>query len=124
MAMRPGGDVVSTTVTAPVTSRAPASATKRRRPIRPARVVLYVFLTVVALGWLAPLLLAVYASLRPYAETAKYGYFSLPHHLSLHYYSVAWSSGDMPKYFRNTLIIALPSVFLVLFFASFVAFSL
>jgi multiple sugar transport system permease protein len=104
--------------------RRAAQRNRNRRPIRPARVVLYVFLTVVALGWLAPLLLAVYASLRPYAETAKYGYFSLPHHLSLHYYQLAWSSADMVKYFRNTMIIALPSVLLVLFFASFVAFAL
>jgi multiple sugar transport system permease protein len=97
---------------------------RNRKRIRPARVVLYVFLTVVALGWLLPLLLAVYASLRPYAETAKYGYFSLPHHLSFKYYQEAWSQGDLPKYFKNTLIIAVPSVLLILFFASFVAFAL
>jgi multiple sugar transport system permease protein len=96
---------------------------RNRRPIRPARIVLYVFLTVVALGWLAPLLLAVYASVRPYQETAKYGYFSWPHKLSLHYYSEAWGA-DLPRYFKNTLIIAIPSVILILFLASFVAFAL
>jgi multiple sugar transport system permease protein len=97
---------------------------RNRRHIRPARVLLYIFLTVVAFGWLLPLLLAVYASLRPYQETAKYGYFSWPRHLSFHYYAAAWSQGDLPKYFKNTLIIAVPSVLLVLFFASFVAFAL
>jgi multiple sugar transport system permease protein len=97
---------------------------RRRRPVRPARILLYTFLTVAALGWLAPLLLAVYASLRPYQETAKYGYFSLPHHLSLHYYSEAWSTGDMAKHFRDTLYIAVPGVLLTLFLASFVAFAL
>jgi multiple sugar transport system permease protein len=101
----------------------PAPA-RGRRPLRPARIVLYVFLTVVAVGWLAPLLFAVYASLRPYQETAKYGYLSLPHHLSFHYYSEAWTGSDMGKYFRNTLFIAVPAVFLTLFFASFVAFAL
>jgi multiple sugar transport system permease protein len=96
---------------------------RNRKPIRVARIVLYVFLTVVALGWLAPLLLAVYASVRPYQETAKYGYFSWPHKLSLHYYAEAWGA-DLPRYFKNTLIIALPSVVLILFLASFVAFAL
>jgi multiple sugar transport system permease protein len=100
------------------------AAPRRRKPIRPARVLLYVFLTVVALGWLAPLLLAVYASLRPYQETARYGYFSLPHNLSLHYYAAAWSQAELPKYFKNTLIIAVPAVLLTLFFASFVGFAL
>jgi multiple sugar transport system permease protein len=97
---------------------------RRKRPVRPLRVVLYVFLTVVALGWLAPLLLAVYASLRPYQETSKLGYFSLPRRLSLHYYAEAWHDGQLPKYFVNTLIIAVPSVILVLFLSSFLAFAI
>ncbi|HWB36248.1 MAG TPA: carbohydrate ABC transporter permease [Rugosimonospora sp.] len=97
---------------------------RNRRPVRPARIVLYVFLTVVALGWLAPLLLAVYASVRPYQETAKYGYFSLPHKITLHYYQAAWTGADMPKYFKNTLYITVPAVLVTLFLASFVAFAL
>jgi len=107
-----------------VVAVAPAPPPRHRRPVRPARVLLYAFLTVMAFGWLAPLLLAVYASLRPYQETAKYGYFSLPRQLSLHYYSQAWSGAEMPRYFKNTFIIAVPSVLLILFLASFVAFSL
>src|SRR5882757_3323590 len=97
---------------------------RRRKPLRPARVVLYVFLTAVALGWLAPLLLAVYASLRPYQETATFGYLSWPRHLSFDYYVKAWSGAEMGKYFRNTLYIAVPSVLAVLFLASFVGFAL
>ncbi len=115
--------------TATVTPRTVASGPRpvprrNRKHVRPARVLLYAFLTVVALGWLAPLLLAVYASLRPYQETAKYGYFSWPHKLSLHYYAAAWTGAEMPRYFKNTLYIAVPSVLLVLFFSSFVAFAL
>jgi multiple sugar transport system permease protein len=106
------------------TARSGAARRGARRAVRPARVLLYVFLTVMAVGWLVPLLFAVYASLRPYQETAKDGYFSLPHHLSLHYYAAAWSQAELPKYFRNTMIITLPALLLILFLASFVAFAL
>jgi multiple sugar transport system permease protein len=108
------------TVKAPPESTGPAA--RRRQPLRPARVLLHVFLGLMALGWLAPLLLAVYASLRPYHETAEFGYFSLPRSLSFHYYSVAWSSGELPKYFINTMMITIPSLVVTLFLASFVGF--
>jgi len=84
--------------------------------------VLHLFLTGVALTWLAPVLLAGYASLRPYAETARDGYFSWPHTLTLRYYRQAWDA-DLPRYFGNTLLIAVPAIVLILFFASFVAFA-
>jgi multiple sugar transport system permease protein len=84
--------------------------------------VLHTFLWLVAVGWLAPLLLAAYASLRPYAETAERGYFSLPRSLSLDYYAQAWRGGEIPRHFLNTVLIAVPAVLLILFFASFVAF--
>jgi multiple sugar transport system permease protein len=114
---------VSTTATR-TTVGAPSVPARHGRSLRPARLVLHVFLVIVALGWLLPLALAIYASLRPYDETARYGYFSLPHHLSLHYYLFAWAHADLPKYFLNTLIVAVPGVLVTLFLASFVAFSI
>jgi multiple sugar transport system permease protein len=86
--------------------------------------VLHVFLTIVALGWLAPLVLAVYASLRPYQETAEFGYISWPRRLTLDYYVQAWQDSGMLKYFINSLIVAIPAVIVTLFFASFVAFAI
>ncbi|GAA3368750.1 hypothetical protein GCM10017744_086020 [Streptomyces antimycoticus] len=86
------------------------------------RLGLHAFLMTVSLAFLAPLLLAIYASLRPYEETAKYGYFSLPRHLSFDYYAQAFNDSGMGKYFINSLIIAVPGVLLTLFLASFVAF--
>jgi multiple sugar transport system permease protein len=113
----------SSTAPAAATAHAEDRMTRRRGPFNPTRAALYVFLTVMALGWIAPLALAFYASLRPYADTAEFGYLSWPKHLSLHYYKQAWDA-DLLKYFVNSLIIAVPSVLLVLFFASFVGFAI
>ncbi|MGW2816640.1 carbohydrate ABC transporter permease [Streptomyces sp. NPDC001415] len=114
-----------TTHTAPApTTTAPATApATRRRRVRPGRLGVHAFLMAVSLAFLTPLLLAVYASLRPYDETSRYGYLSLPKHLSFAYYKQAFTDAGMTKYFVNTLIIAVPGVILVLFFASFVAFA-
>ncbi|MEV6162749.1 carbohydrate ABC transporter permease [Streptomyces sp. NPDC052052] len=95
-----------------------------RRRLRPGRLGLHAFLVAVSLGFLAPLLLAVYASLRPYEETSEYGYFSLPRHLSFDYYRQAFVDSGMTQYFVNTMIIAVPGVLVTLFLASFVAFAL
>ncbi|WP_238006086.1 carbohydrate ABC transporter permease [Dactylosporangium sp. AC04546] len=92
--------------------------------MRPARLLLHAFLVVVALGWLAPLALAVYASLRPYAETSRKGYFSWPDRLTLHYYAQVWEQAELPKYFFNSVAVAVPAVLLTLFLASFVAFGI
>lgn len=106
------------------TAPAPAAARpSAKRLLRPGRLGLHAFLMTVSLAFLAPLLLAVYASLRPYDETSEHGYFSLPKKLSLDYYQQAFSDSEMTKYFVNTLIIAVPGVLITLFLASFVAFA-
>ncbi|MGW2525420.1 carbohydrate ABC transporter permease, partial [Streptomyces sp. NPDC001617] len=38
---------------------------KKRTPVRPARILLHTFLVLTSLAWLAPLLWAVFAALRP-----------------------------------------------------------
>ncbi|MGP4001087.1 carbohydrate ABC transporter permease [Streptomyces sp. 8N706] len=103
-------------------SAAPVSVRPRRRT-HPRRLGTHAFLTAVSLGFLAPLLLAVYASLRPYEETAEHGYFSLPRRLSFDYYLQAFGEAGMGRYFANSLLIAVPGVLLTLFLASFVAFA-
>ncbi|MFC7107274.1 carbohydrate ABC transporter permease [Nonomuraea rubra] len=77
-----------------------------------------------ALGWLLPLVLAVYASLRPYEETARLGYVSLPEQLTLDYYTQAWTQAELPRYYLNTLIIVVPAVVVTLLLASFTAFAI
>ena len=85
---------------------------------------LHLFLLVTALVWLAPLLWAVYTSLRPYASTAVEGYVSIGGEYNLDNYTNAWTNAEMGKYFVNTLIITLPAVAFTLFLASMAAFAL
>ncbi|MGQ4334912.1 carbohydrate ABC transporter permease [Streptomyces hayashii] len=99
-----------------------ALVAKKRAPVRPARVLLHIFLVVTALAWLAPLLWAVFAALRPYAETSAKGYVSWPDKLSLDNFKNAFEQSDMLHYFGNTLIIAVPAVLFTLLLASMVAF--
>ena len=44
---------------------------RNKEPLRPSRVVLYVFLTLTALVWLVPIAGAVFASFRPFSETVR-----------------------------------------------------
>lgn len=110
----------SATTVPPALRPAPTTPAPTRRR---GRFGVHLFLFAVSFAFLAPLLLAVYASLRPYEETAKYGYFSLPRHLSFDYYQQAFADSGMGKYFLNSLLIAVPGVLLTLFLASFVAFT-
>lgn len=100
-----------------------AFASNERAPIRPARIVLYVFLTVTALIWLVPIVGAVYASFRPFSETVRDGYFALPDSLTLDNYRNAWEQGDILRKYWNTFLILVPALALTLFFSSMVAFA-
>ncbi|HEY7597574.1 MAG TPA: carbohydrate ABC transporter permease [Actinophytocola sp.] len=105
------------------------AATTRRPPVhrkqkmRPARVVLVVFLTVMAVGWIFPILWAVYNSLRDFDYTSLHGYFSVGG-FTLDNYKNAWEQGDFGQTFTNTAIIVIPSVIITLLLASSVAFVL
>ncbi|MFE2421567.1 carbohydrate ABC transporter permease [Streptomyces hokutonensis] len=105
-----------------MTTPTAALGVKQRTPLRPARVLLHTFLVVTSLAWLAPLLWAVYAALRPYAETSNKGYVSWPDTLNFDNFKNAFQQSDMTHYFVNTLIIAVPAVLLTLLLASMVAF--
>ena len=87
------------------------------------RASLYVFLTTMAVLWLVPLAGAVYASFRPYAETQKFGIFSMPKTLTVQNYKNAWTQGGMTRAFENTMFIVIPSLILILGFSSAVAFT-
>ncbi|MHB8587506.1 MAG: carbohydrate ABC transporter permease [Candidatus Dormibacteraceae bacterium] len=98
-----------------------AVQTKRRR-IRPARIALHMFLIAMVALWLFPLFWAIYASLRPIGETITYGFVSWPKTLTFINYTNFWTQADLPYFYVNTLVIAVPAVILTLLIASMVAF--
>jgi multiple sugar transport system permease protein len=97
---------------------------RSRRPIRISNVLASSFIFVAAMVWILPVVWAFYTSLRPYNETAKYGYVSLPHHLTTTNFTTAWRQSGMLKYFVNSVIVTVPAVILTLVLASFVAYIL
>ncbi len=107
------------TAAAVETVRAATTTRRRRRP----RVLLYAFLTLMAVTWLFPLLWAVYTALRPYADTLANGYISLPTSLNFDNFVNAFNQARFPTFYLNSLIIAIPAVIITLFVASMVAFA-
>jgi multiple sugar transport system permease protein len=95
---------------------------KRRSRVTPARVLLYTFLAATAFLWLVPIAGAIFASLRPFTETARDGFFSWPRSLTLDNYRNAWDQGDILRKYWNTALILAPALILTLFFSSMVAF--
>jgi multiple sugar transport system permease protein len=108
-----------------MTSASSSTGTTRanRRPLRPQRIALYLFLTFMAVTWLFPLLWAAFTSLRPNAETLKDGFISLPRTLSFDNFFSAWTRGEFPQFYLNSFIVTVPAVILTLFIASLVAFA-
>jgi multiple sugar transport system permease protein len=94
------------------------------RRVRPTRIALHAFLIAMVLVWLFPLFWAVYSSLRPIGDTILHGYVSWPSGgLDLSNYQSVWTQADMPYYYLNTIVIAVPAVILTLVIASMIAFA-
>jgi multiple sugar transport system permease protein len=98
--------------------------TGRRTRVRPARVMMHVFLISMALLWLVPIGTALYNSFRFYeSDTQVNGVFAPPESLTLQNYRDAWSVGEMGHKFWNTAFIVIPALFLILLLSSMVAFA-
>jgi multiple sugar transport system permease protein len=111
-------------MTAATTTTRTATAIKaRRRPLRPRRIALYAFLTLMAVTWLFPLLWAAYTALRPYADTLANGYISVATTLNFDNFIEAFNQGRFPTFYLNSLIIAVPAVIVTLLVSSMVAFA-
>jgi multiple sugar transport system permease protein len=104
------------------TQAATARPSEHKTPV--GRIGAHVFVNIMTLLWITPIVWALYTSLRPYNETAKYGYLSLPHHLTFSNFTNAWKQANMLHYFWNSALITVPSVIIALALASCVAFVL
>ena len=112
---------MTTTTTAPTSSTSTTIEVKKP-PLRPARVVLHIFLIALGVLWLTPLVISLYASLRPFSETQARGFLSAPDSLSFDNYTAALEQGDFIDKYWNTALILFPALFLTLFLASMIAF--
>ncbi|MGZ3140919.1 carbohydrate ABC transporter permease [Lentzea chajnantorensis] len=101
----------------------PSVPAVKKHPVTPARVALHVFLVLTCLVTLAPLLWAVYASLRTYDDTSVNGYFSIAKSLTLDNFAKAWEVGDLPHFYWNTFLITVPALVVTLVLSSMVAFG-
>ncbi|ASY36254.1 MULTISPECIES: carbohydrate ABC transporter permease [unclassified Streptomyces] len=95
-----------------------------RRPRPRGQVLSQVFLVCASVLWLLPILFALYVAIRPYSDTRKHGYVSLPHSLTLGNFSDAWTQANMGRFFWNSVLITVPAVVIVLVLASGAAFVL
>jgi multiple sugar transport system permease protein len=109
-------------MTALTGSRPVAVEAPRRRRIRWPRVTLHAFLIALALLWLFPLAWVLFTSLRPYGDTLRDGYVSMPANISLDNYVTAWNQAELPRYFLNTLIVVAPALVLILWISSMLGF--
>ena len=82
------------------------------------------FIMVFAIAWLFPIFWTIWSSLRPYSDVLQNGLLSVPERLSFENYQVALQKMAVVKYFLNTVIILIPSIFFILFFGSLVAFGI
>jgi len=101
------------------TAGSTARVTKKQRP----KYGTHLFLIIMSILWLIPLVWAVYTSLRPRADTEKYGYFSIAGAFNFDNFVQAWNQGGFATYFGNSVIITVPTVILTLLFASMMAFA-
>ncbi|MFJ4699727.1 MULTISPECIES: carbohydrate ABC transporter permease [unclassified Streptomyces] len=109
------------------TQTSPAPAVRGggdRRPRPRGQVLSQVFLVCASVLWLLPILFALYVAIRPYSDTRKHGYVSLPHSLTLGNFSDAWTQANMGRFFWNSVLITVPAVVIVLVLASGAAFVL
>jgi raffinose/stachyose/melibiose transport system permease protein len=98
---------------------------RRFAPTKPSHVLVHVILIVYTLIALVPVLLVVANSLKP-ANDIFTSPWSLPtvHHHDFSGYNTVWTQSHFVTYFKNSLIVTLASVFLVLLFSAMTAYAL
>lgn len=101
-----------------------STATRYRNRQRSKDRLITLFLATFAILWLLPIFWTLWSSIRPYSEVRLNGLFSIPREFTFDNYLLALEKMAVVKYFINTMIILIPSVFFILFFGSAIAFSI
>jgi multiple sugar transport system permease protein len=109
--------------TTPITSLPVTSQLTRKKPLTLSRTLLQVFLVAMSLLWLVPIVGALVSAFRDDGELRRNGVVSIPRSFKLGNFATAFSDGGMARAFLNTAIILVPSLFLILLFASLVGFA-
>jgi multiple sugar transport system permease protein len=93
----------------------------RKSPIP--RIILQTFLSAMAVIWMIPMFGALLSSFRNEQELRDNGVISIPKSLTLQNFKDAYNQGGMGEKFFNTFFILIPSIVLILLFASLVGFA-
>jgi len=73
---------------------------------------------------LVPLIWLVLQSFKTSAEISTEPMWSLPHHLDLHNWTVAWTTGNIKTYFKNSILATFPALFLIIVLSLAAAFGI
>src|SRR6476620_5393450 len=105
-----------------VETRAASRPRRRKRRAKPSRVALHAFLILTVLVWASPILWAIFTAMRPYSDTSEHGYVSWPRAFNFTNFTNAYTQSGMLHYFWNSIIVAVPAIFVILLFSSALAF--
>jgi len=114
---------MSATVAQPTATAAASTRPAPSRRPRARRVIMHVFLSVIAILWLFPIGYALLSSFRTYAYTQEHGYLSFGG-FTFANYKDAWERAGFTQHFINTAYVTIPAVLLTLFLSSCMAFVL
>jgi multiple sugar transport system permease protein len=78
----------------------------------------WTFATILLLVWISPIIATLLTSLKTLDELNRGEYWTWPAHLQFKNYYDAFITGGFSRYFLNSLVITIPSVFLTIFFST------
>ena len=83
----------------------------------------HAFLILISVLWIFPLAMTIYTSFRPYGDTAgnERGYFSIGGSYNLDNFFNAAAGMDLWGHLFQTMLVVVPALFLILWFASMIA---
>ena len=111
------------TGTQAVTKTTDLVETKKKR-VFTGRILLYVFLIVFTLIYLAPFFGALLTSVRTQEDISVNGFWSIPQVITLENFPTAWTEGRVNNYLINSFIITIPALIGTIFLSSLSAFAL